>query len=413
MIILKKISVEGFKEFFANLKDNLAYMIPVLLFIGFSISIVAAEKSMGVLFIFKVIFLIWSLYIAMQRKLVYWPLFLIIAFSFFLHAGVSLMFEFDMKNATEAFMVNENRKAKEILEKIESEDVIKSKHYQLLMENVNVRLKQEVDELIQKGRDEIKNNRLEEARQTISLIFEYDSENRIAAGMLKTVEDKYLLAGEKELSPETLAEVKTLRRKINTLIGQRKFADANSALNEFISENQELSGTNIVIRDLINKIDESEKAFNFNKERQQNSARINEAAKLIKEGDYKKSIILLEEALTYDKNNRTAKRLLDRAGKNLKEEKDKILFKVYSALFIIIIILIIWFIYSYYRKCPNCRKYSARELMRQEEISRRFSYRWGFDDEQIPTLIRSIANHYKCRFCSYQWTGISIKETDA
>lgn len=413
MIILKKISVEGFKEFFANLKDNLAYMIPVLLFIGFSISIVAAEKSMGVLFIFQVIFLIWSLYIAMQRKLVYWPLFLIIAFSFFLHAGVSLMFEFDMKNATEAFMVNENRKAKEILEKIESEDVIKSKHYQLLMENVNVRLKQEVDELIQKGRDEIKNNRLEEARQTISLIFEYDSENRIAAGMLKTVEDKYLLAGEKELSPETLAEVKTLRRKINTLIGQRKFADANSALNEFISENQELSGTNIVIRDLINKIDESEKAFNFNKERQQNSARINEAAKLIKEGDYKKSIILLEEALTYDKNNRTAKRLLDRAGKNLKEEKDKILFKVYSALFIIIIILIIWFIYSYYRKCPNCRKYSARELMRQEEISRRFSYRWGFDDEQIPTLIRSIANHYKCRFCSYQWTGISIKETDA
>lgn len=413
MIIQKKINVKGFKEFIENLKDNLAYMIPVILFIGFSISIVAAEKSMGALFIFQVIFLIWSLYIAMQRKLVCWPLFLIIAFSFFLHAGVSLMFEFDMKNATEAFMTNDNRRAKEILEKIESEDVIKSKHYQLLMENVNVRLKQEVDELILKGRDEIKNNRLEEARQTISLIFEYDSENRTAAGMLKTLEDKHILAGETELNPETLAGVKNLRRKINTLLGQRKFADAKRALDEFISENQELSGTNIVIRDLINKIDESEKAFNFTKERQQNSARISEAAKLIKEGEYKKSIILLEEALTYDKNNRTAKRLLDRAGKNLKEEKDKILFRVYSALFIIIIILIIWFIYSYYRKCPNCRKYSARELMREEEISRRFSYRWDLDDNKIPTIIRSMASHYKCRFCSYQWTAISIKESDA
>lgn len=442
MKIAKRLHIGGINYFFSDLVGHISYLIPVLLFTGASILHLVVEDNINGIFILQGILLSWIIFIAIRHKLVIWPVLLIGVIFILSGTGLNMVSENKMKKATEAYQANDNRKAKEILESIDSDKIKASKEYTVMLKTVDKRLDDEVAVLIKKTKKEINNNKLDEARRTLSVINSYANDNKEIPGLTKAINSRDLIAGEKQLFPDSRLKVQELKRAVNSFIRQNRYPEAKAKLNEFIASNPEPAKESIIITDISDRIQNAENDYIFNKERKQSSARIDMAVKLFHDGDLKGSRELAEQVLKYDSKNVIAKRLVDKTNNAIyRGWKKKILIGVVPAL----VILILWFLVRFITRCPRCGRFAARIRVSDDVIDSRGSYRWGTETDyisgsgfsmgtgmgsgmgsgmhtfqgtisrnvKVPTTIDTISTIYTCKYCSHNWSVKSTSEEDA
>ncbi len=75
-------------------------------------------------------------------------------------------------------------------------------------------------------------------------------------------------------------------------------------------------------------------------------------------------------------------------------------------------------------RCQECKRWWARTFLGKEEVTRKFEHHIpsqaplsnvrlrlsGFSDRPRHLVIDLYKNHYKCKYCSYEWTVMSTSE---
>ncbi len=309
------------KKFFTHLIDNTAYMIPVLCLAAASSLHIAVNWQIYIIVILQIVFFTWAAVIAYRRTLVLWPAAMFGILLLLFNSGSLLYREYTIHRVTTAIAADDSIRARELLESVDSEETIKSNLYIQLQGFVNTRIEQQTVELVSKAKAELKENNTDEARKTVAMILDYDSNNKTAAEMSGIITAREIAAIEKQLSPETFAGLKKLRNNINILIAKKKFGDAKNGIDDFLKSNPAVDKNSVMITEMSDLIEEKEKGAELAQQKQMNYKRIDDALSLYRKKKYGESVKLLREVLSYDKNNSNARRLLQKAEAKLQKER--------------------------------------------------------------------------------------------
>ncbi|HPF06876.1 MAG TPA: hypothetical protein PK293_12640 [Spirochaetota bacterium] len=309
------------KEFFIELKENYAYLIPVALFTVVSFFHVAGHWDIAAIAAAQIVFFIWAAVIAWRRELMLWPVAALGIVLLLVNSGSSLYREYSLKGVTEAIAADDTISARELLESVDSEETVKSKLYLHLQDLVNTRIEQQESELAVKARGELKGDNLDEAKRTVAMILDLNSDNNAAASMAEIIKGREIAATEKHLTPEALAGVKALRKKVYLFIAKKKYSDARNSIDDFLKVDSDINKENILITSLLEQVDEKEKGTELIKQKQLNYKKTNEALSLYRKKEYGESVDLLEEVLSSDSKNRAAQNLLKKARKKLEKQR--------------------------------------------------------------------------------------------
>ncbi len=327
--------------FFRQLRRNSMYLFPVLLFVAASLMHFIVNLEVVIIFLLQGVFFLWAAGVAFSRKYTFWPVFIFGVCCIILSGALYIYEEYNLQGVTKALAADDILKARELLESLDSEDIVKSNHYNQLQEFINSRVEQQVAELIVKAKGEMRRNDIVEAKKTLSLIHEYDSENKIAASMADSLKIMEIASIEKSLSPEKFSRLKALRKEVNLYLYRKNFTDARKSINGFIQANAEFKKDNLLITTLNETIDEKEKGAELAKERQLNYKKLDEALVLYKKKEYGDSADLLREVLKNDSSNKVAQRLLLKA----EAKADKASSGFWTKFIIISIVLLVIIIY--------------------------------------------------------------------
>ncbi len=309
------------KKFFTQLLNYKGYMIPVLLFAAASSLHAAVRWEIYIIVILQIVFFIWAAVVAYRGGFVLWPAAMFGILLLLFNSGSMLYREYNLHSVTEAIAAGEILRARDLIESVDSEDIVKSKLYNQLQGIVNTRIEQQTAELVSKAGAELKGNNNAEARKTVTMILDFDSNNKTAAEMSQIITDREIAAIEKQLSPEIFAGLKTLRKNIDLLIRKKKFDEAVKSIDDFVNINPGIDKSSVIIVPLVDLIEEREKGAELAKQKQLNYKRIDDALSLYRKKKYSESVKLLEEVLNYDRKNSTAKRLLQKAEAKLHKER--------------------------------------------------------------------------------------------
>jgi len=309
------------KKFFTQLLDYRSYMIPVLLYAAASSLHAAVHWKIYIIVFLQIIFFIWAAVIAYNRKLVLWPAAVFGILLLLFNSGSMLYSEYSLHRVTGAIAADDTIRARDLLESVDSDETVKSKLYLHLQELVSIRIEQQTADLVAKAKGELKVNNLDEAKRTVALIFDYDSDNKSAVEISQIITGREIAVIEKQLSPEVFAGLKTLRKNVDLLITKKKFDEAEKSIDDFLNTNPGIDKSSLIISPLADLVEEREKGAELAKQKQLNYKRIDDALSLYRKKKYGESVKLLEEVLNYDRKNSTAKRLLQKAEAKLHKER--------------------------------------------------------------------------------------------
>ncbi len=309
------------KRFYLDLKNDFSYLIPVLAFTAVSVLHVAAGWEIYIIVIMQVATFAWAAVVAYRRDLVLWPAAMIGLLFLLINSGSLLYREYILHGVTAAIAADDTLSARDMLEYADSDWAAKSKQYLQLQGFVNTRIEQQTAELILKAKNELKENNLNEAKKTVSMILDYDSNNITAAEMSGIITAKEIAAVEKQLPPETYAGLKKLRTDINLFIARKKFNDAKMGIDDFLKSNPAVDKSSILITELSDLVEEKEKGAELAQQKQMNYKRLDDALARYRKKEYGESVKLLEEVLSYDRKNSAADKLLQKAEAGLRKER--------------------------------------------------------------------------------------------
>lgn len=317
------------------------YLAPVLLFAAASLLHFIVNWEIEIIFLLQGVFFLWAAAVAFFKKFTFWPVFIFGISCIILIGALYLYEEYNLQGVTKALTADDTLKARDLLESVDSEDTVKSKHYIQLQDFINSRIEQQVAELIVKAKSELRRNDIVEAKKTLNLIHEYDSDNKFAASMAESLKIMEIASIEKSLSPEMFSRIKALRKEVNLYMYRKNYADARKSINGFVQVNTEIKKDNLLITTLYETIDEKEKGAELVKQRQQNYKKIDEAFMLYKKKKYDDSADILREVLKNDSSNKAAQRLLLKAEAKVGKENSGF----WTKFIIISIVLLVVIIY--------------------------------------------------------------------
>ncbi len=330
------------EKFFEDTRGHIYYLIPVALLILTSLlHFFLRTNTFYALVITQAVFAVWVSIVAFNKRFVVSPVLYFALTMIVVNSGFTV-YEFRKLHTLipDAIAENDTHGAYAILDSIDSDVIIGSEQYSNTKKYIGNRVKEEIRTLIRNAGVSLQKNDTVTARENVSKILEYDTDNNTALELMKRIEKLEYAESLKKLTPAMKISLSKLRTKISYYLNRKNFTEAGNQIKMFLSENKELKKDNPVIVQLFKSIETSEQKLSTARQVIETRRMYGKAYYLYKKKKYSDSIDLLENILEKNKDHRSAKWLLKKATVKRSRARKEFWSDFFGGAIVVILILL-------------------------------------------------------------------------